>query len=180
MRITGISTTWLDYPDNRSQAVIVYFSGCSHGCKGCQNEKYQNFKNDESYSIEVQELIERVREACLKNRTNKVVFSGGDPLFPRNVKDAALVIDQLKNQYSLDICVYTGYNIEDVKHIYKNPCLSELSRPTFFKCGKYLEDLKRDSWGKSDQDMKWVSTNQNLYDENFNLVSLDGVYTFKS
>ena len=128
----------------------------------------------------MQELIERVREACLKNRTNKVVFSGGDPLFPKNVKDVALAIDQLKNQYSLDICVYTGYNIEDVKHIYKNPCLSELSRPTFFKCGKYLEDLKRDSWGKSDQDMKWVSTNQNLYDENFNLVSLDGVYTFKS
>ena len=27
MRITDISTTWLDYPDEKSLAVIVYFSG---------------------------------------------------------------------------------------------------------------------------------------------------------
>ncbi len=180
MRITGIDATWLDYPDSESQAVIVYFSGCSHNCEGCQNKKYQNFENDESYQIEINELIDLVDKACRKNRTNKVVFSGGDPFFPRNVFEVALAIDQLRDHYSLDICVYTGYNIEDVKKIYENPSLSALSKPTFFKCGKYLEGLRRESWGKTDQDMRWVSTNQNLYDENFNLVSPDGIYTFKS
>lgn len=180
MRITGIDTTWLDYPDNESQAVIVYFSGCGHGCPGCQNKKYQNFENDESRQIEVHELIDLVSKACQKNRTNKVVFSGGDPFFPKNATEAALTIDQLRDHYSLDICVYTGYNIEDVIKIYEKPFLCTFTRPTFFKCGKYLENLKRDSWGKSDKDIRWVSTNQNLYDENFNLVSSDGIYTFKS
>ena len=97
MRITDIGTTWLDYPDEESLAVIVYFSGCSHACPGCQNEKYQNFENDESYQISIAELIDLVDKECQRNRTNKVVFSGGDPFFSKNVAEVTLAIDQLKD-----------------------------------------------------------------------------------
>ena len=108
------------------------------------------------------------------------MFSGGDPFFSKNVAEVVLTIDQLKDHYMLDICVYTGYSIEDVKKIYERPALKSFSRPTFFKCGVYREDLKRNTWGKTDESMTWVSTNQNLYDSNFNLISSGGIYTFKS
>ena len=180
MRITDIGTTWLDYPDGESLAVIVYFSGCSHACPGCQNKKYQNFENDESRQISVAELVDLVDKECQRNKTNKVVFSGGDPFFSKNVAEVVLTIDQLKDHYMLDICVYTGYSIEDVKKIYERPALKSFSRPAFFKCGVYREDLKRNTWGKTDESMTWVSTNQNLYDSDFNLISPEGIYTFKS
>ena len=70
--------------------------------------------------------------------------------------------------------------IEDVKKIYERPALKSFSRPAFFKCGVYREDLKRNTWGKTDESMTWVSTNQNLYDDDFNLISPEGIYTFKS
>lgn len=178
MRITGIDTTWLDYPDNESLAVIIYFSGCGHACPGCQNKKYQNYRNDESRSISLEELRNIILEECDRNRTDKVVFSGGDPLFELNRDEVIILIDNLKDCSNVDICVYTGYNIEDVKGFYESDSFKGFLRPDFFKCGKYLEEFKRPAWGKTNEKMDWATSNQNLYDGDFNLLSPAGQYIF--
>ena len=126
---SNIQTTWLDYPDNLNLAVIFYMSGCIHKCKNCQNLSLQTPTKVYPSSI-VKDLI----SYCKRNNTNKIVLSGGDCLLNGvNLDLTNSIIDQCKD--ILDICIYTGYDINYVK-VNVHPGFK------FVKCGKYIEDLK--------------------------------------
>ena len=50
----SLGITFLDYPDCESHAIIVYFPGCHHNCKGCHSPKLKdhNYKNSTTYTID--------------------------------------------------------------------------------------------------------------------------------
>ena len=160
----NLQTTWLDYPDNVSLAVIFYTYGCIHKCKNCQNLSLQT--PVESYP---RGIIDEILMYCKRNNTNKLVLSGGDCLLKgANLDLTNAVIDKYSNE--LDICIYTGYDIDYVKaNVHKGF--------KFVKCGKYNENLKVEP-KKNDNYVQLASTNQELYDSNCRLLSSNGRYYF--
>ena len=167
IRYSSISTTWQDYPSKEDNAILIYFSGCTHNCKGCHNPDLlikNNFK-----SLSIQEFYDKIIELCDSNRTNKVVLEGGDPLSPNNIESTRSILNN--NYKKFLICVYTGYSIDYVKD-------NNIKGFEFIKCGRYEIDNKCESY-KNDVHLVLASKNQRLYDKNYNQVSNKNVYTFK-
>lgn len=159
--------TFLDYPDDESNAVLVFVMGCVNKCEQCQNPSFCNYSYPDSIPLDAEGLKEEIRLACLKNRTNKVVLTGGDPLAPKN---CPLIKEVLSSMPEIDFIVYTGHDIEYVKK-------QNVYGFKFIKCGKYVPSLHQGS-EKTDDYLKLASKNQQLYDENLNLKSAEGVYYF--
>lgn len=161
IHLIGVRETFLDFPDNESLSVIVFTEGCSHNCPGCQNKESQ-IQNPET-EITKEEFLQDILIRCERNQTNKVVFSGGDPLYHSGDTTEQLIeiletIDYLEN-HGFDCCVYTGYEFPKVKEIYETYG-KELTGPKFIKCGCYREDLKDINAGKTDDCFTLASTNQ--------------------
>ena len=164
----SFETTFLDYPNPDDIAVVVIMSGCIHNCLGCQNPKLQKlhepFINDFK-----KEIINHIKDLCKRNETNKIVLSGGDPLCPCNGNLTIDICRELGNN-GYEICIYTGYNIEEVKEM-------GLNGFTFIKCGKFDAHSMRES-KKTDEYIQFVNKTQNLFDSKFNQISKDGIYYF--
>ena len=161
---TYISESFLDYPDNSSLTLIFYMPGCSYNCKGCQNIDLQKF---EGY-LETTILTDLLYSSCKKSRTNKLCLQGGDPLFKENLYFTKYILSKLSNL--LDICIYTGATIKEVKKL-------GLSGFKFIKCGKF-DISKFIGSKKTDTYLQFASSNQQLYDKDLNLLSKDGIYYF--
>ena len=159
---------FLDYPDNKSLAIVVYMLGCEHNCNGCQNLELQDINYSGYNVIEItldifKNHIERVTN---ENRTNKLVLSGGDPLNDNNLD----FTKEFLKSTNFDVCVYTGYPIEYAQTL-------GLSNFKFLKCGRYMSYLNQRSI-KTDDYLQFSSKNQELYDSDFRLVSKNGKYYF--
>lgn len=160
----NLQTTWLDYPDNESLAVIFYTYGCIHKCKNCHNLDLQTPVTSYPSSI-----IDEIFTYCKRNNTNKLVLSGGDCLLKEvNLNLTNTIIDKYSKE--LDICIYTGYDIDYVKtNVHKGF--------KFVKCGKY-DETKKIEPNKTDTYFQLASTNQCLYDSSYQLLSNNGKYYF--
>lgn len=157
-----IEETFLEYPDNSSLAIILYMRGCSGNCIGCHNLALKEYKETPI------EVIEVLKEKCKKSNTNKIVLCGGDPLYSGNIALTNKIINELKETY--DICIYTGYHLEYAKN--------NVSKGfKYIKCGPYIQGLYIGS-NKTDEYIQFATSNQNLYDGNFNLLSKDGRFYF--
>ena len=106
---------------------------------------------------------------AIKNNTNKLVLSGGDPLSEHNREFTKQLL--IYNNY-FDICVYTGNQVSDVRQM-------GVYGFKYIKCGKFQND-KFQQQTKTDEYMTLSSTNQKLYDSEYNLVSSNGIITFDS
>ena len=163
MDIAGIQTTLLDYPSPSDFAVIVFMRGCSLSCDGCHNHELKIKKNR---THTVKELADAIRLKARSNRTRKIVLSGGDPLSTDNFINTQQLIDELGIYYY--VTVYTGQEQTSV---------SALTGFTFIKCGPYLKEFGVESIKTSDF-MQLSSTNQTMYDGNWNLISDAGRIEF--
>jgi anaerobic ribonucleoside-triphosphate reductase activating protein len=157
-----ITRTFVDFPDDDGDAVIVFVRGCQHGCKGCHSPSLQNFvKIKNAYS-----LVKDIQSVANSgNKTMKVVLSGGDPLHPFHIKKIGYVCDVLRS-LGYSICIYTGYNIDYVKNAFNGEF-------DFIKCGCYIEEEKQQS-GKDDKGMTLASKNQNFYNGKYKRLSKKG------
>lgn len=165
-----IGYSFLDYPDNSSYAMCIYIPGCEHNCENCHSKTLQTFQeNLNEYDIHnIKLLLNKNKDDETKRW--KIVITGGDPLHPNNLASTRLLINNLKKY---EICIYTGYNIEQIpKDI----------NVTYIKCGKYIEKYKTMSF-KNDKEMQLASTNQKIYlnwnlNNNYQLISKEGRLTF--
>lgn len=162
MRVVKYDTTWSDYPDDESIAIIVYFAGCESACNGCHNYELQSPEAGEETSVD--ELCVSLKELGRKNRTNKVVFSGGDPLYKGNVQGVSEFLKLHGDEF--DVCIYTGFKIEFVN----------VDGAAFYKCGMFDANLLSDFIGKDEEKMVFASTNQKLYNSKKELVSKGNEY----
>jgi len=164
-----LQETFTDYPDNESQAILVYFLGCNHYCVNCYNIELTNYDSDKGKEITIEELYKEILKKSQSLKTNKVVFSGGDPLYKKNLDFTRKFLNNYKDVF--DICVYTGHPIEYVKN-------KEIKNFKFIKCGKYNGNLKTQSF-KCDEYIQLASTDQEFYGGMYNKISRNGRYYFK-
>lgn len=165
--VAHIGSTWIDYPSPDGIATIVYFTGCEHYCEGCQNIELinTNFKKGTKFSIS--NLMDVLNINVIKNRSLKIVLSGGDPLHPKNIEFAK----QLLENKVYDFCIYTGYNIEYVKH-------NDITNFKYIIVNKF-DKTKQVPSQKTDEFFQLASTNQEIYNKDFELISKEGKLIFK-
>lgn len=170
MILVNSQCTFIDYPSADDWAVIYFFSGCCNNCANCQNIKLQSVEQTTYKSVisSAEDLYNIVIVDTKRNSTNKIVFSGGDPLFDSNRQLIKQFLDKYGNEF--DICIYTGYSIENVQQF-------GIRNFKFIKCGKYDETCKQIS-EKTEDHIQLASTNQNFYDSNYNQISINGVLRF--
>lgn len=158
-----ISRTFLDFPSDDGDAVIVFLHGCSHGCKGCHSPSLQEYVEVCSLHLLLDDIIDMSNRF---EKTRNVVFSGGDPLYNiHTIKQVEYLCNEL-HERGYKICIYTGHDIEYVKNYFTG-------KFDFVKCGCYIEEERQQS-GKDDEGMTLASKNQNFYDNKFKKISKDG------
>lgn len=162
-------TTYLDYPSPDGIAAVLIMPGCSHHCVGCQNPELQSLIYGPIDNIELMsEYCNKLLSLCKRNETNKVVLSGGDCLHINNRLFTRNICENFGNK--LDICIYTGYSIDEVKQM-------NIRGFKYIKCGKFDINNMQEAL-KTDDYIQFVNKTQNLYDSNYNQLSIDGRFYF--
>lgn len=101
--------------------VVLWTSGCSHGCKECHNpvtwDEFSGLLFDQTAK---EELFEELRKEYIAG----VTFSGGDPLFPGNRADISSLAKEIKKLFpKKTIWLYTGFVWDDIKELEVIPYL---------------------------------------------------------
>lgn len=134
--------------DGSGIRTVIWFQGCLHNCKGCQNPETHDMNG--GIVVDVDELKMKLKN--LKYQRG-ITLSGGDPFFQ---PDAALEIAKFAKSVGLNVWAYTGFTYEAL--------LSDKSRLDLLKNVDVLVD------GKFMMDKKSLnckfrgSTNQRLID----------------
>ena len=94
--------------------VVLWVSGCSHCCKGCQNPITWDVNGgvvfDESAKQEIFDQLD-------KPYISGIIFSGGDPLHSANRMDVRTLMAEIREKYpDKTIWLYTGDVWENVMH----------------------------------------------------------------
>ena len=92
--------------------VVLWVSGCAHGCRGCQNP----LTWDPDSGLEFDEEAERELFALLsRDYISGLTLSGGDPLFPGNRAEVCALLKEVRERFpEKDVWLYTGYTAEEV------------------------------------------------------------------
>ena len=93
--------------------VVLWVSGCSHRCDGCQNPQTWNpesgIKFDESAMNEILRELDH-------DYISGLTLSGGDPLYQRNLETISKIIDTVREKFpEKTIWLYTGYTREEIQ-----------------------------------------------------------------
>lgn len=130
--------------------VVLWVSGCSHKCEGCQNPITWN-AND---GIEFDEDAEKeIFNYLSKDYIDGITFSGGDPLYINNRKCVFELIKKInKNFPDKTIWLYTGYSWEEIKDI------EVIEHIDVIVDGEFIKEL-------NDNNLHWKgSSNQRVID----------------
>ena len=95
--------------------VVLWLSGCSHCCEGCQNPITWDSEGGLPFDAAAkQEIFDELD----KDYISGITFSGGDPLFYKNRADVAELIDEIREKYpDKTIWLYTGYEWETIRDL---------------------------------------------------------------
>ena len=77
-----------DMKNGTGLRVVLFVSGCSHNCRGCQNPDTHDFKSGELFD---KSAMDRIRKYLNHDYIDGITLTGGDPLHPANLTD----IDEL-------------------------------------------------------------------------------------
>ena len=130
--------------------VVLWVSGCSHGCKGCHNritwDPDSGLPFDEAAKEEIFTELE-------KDYISGLTLSGGDPLFPGNRHTIETLVREVKERFpKKTIWLYTGYSWEQIADL---PIMEFID---VLVDGKFIESLK-------DNKLHWRgSSNQRVID----------------
>ena len=111
MNCSGYEAT--DMLNGEGVRCSLWVSGCSHGCRGCFNQKAWSY----SYGAAFTEAdVERVLADLARPFIKGVTILGGEPLDPQNIDEVYKLILRIKEVYGedKDVMVYTGYLFEDI------------------------------------------------------------------
>lgn len=130
--------------------VVLWVSGCSHRCVGCQNPITWDEKDGLLFDGKAKEEI---FQELKKEYVSGVTFSGGDPLYPSNVNEITLLAREIKEMFpQKTIWLYTGALYEEIAELeimkYVDVCVD----------GEYVKEL-------GDTKLWWKgSSNQRVID----------------
>lgn len=139
--------------------VVLWLSGCSHGCYLCQNPQTWNPNGGIPFD---DESIKEIFDELSKDYISGITFSGGDPLYSGNLDDVSRLISTIHKLFPIKtIWLYTGFTWDQTM----NPTNSDdiLRKEIVSQCdvvvdGEYIDELR-------DITLKWRgSSNQRVID----------------
>ena len=140
--------------------VVLWLSGCSHKCKGCQNPQTWSVDSGIPFDEEAEKELFEVLE---NDYISGITFSGGDPLHDNNIKDVLNLINKIRLLLpEKTIWLYSGYIWEDI-FLPTRDELSRIRRDIISQCdvfvdGRYIDELRNIT-------LKWRgSQNQRVID----------------
>ena len=155
----------ITYPDMNNGdglRVVLWLSGCSHHCKGCQNPQTWNPNSGIPFDDKAfNELFNELE----KDYISGVTLTGGDPLYINNLSGVYGICHFVKRHYpKKTVWIYTGYTWEEICKLYGEGSYGNDARQLILKyCdvlveGEYKEELR-------DITLKWRgSSNQRVLD----------------
>lgn len=168
--IYPFSESFLEYPDDESHCITIYCMGCDNSCDECHNKDFKNpnYTSQKTRTFTIDELIQEIHVFANKANTDKLVLCGGDFLASCNIYFTKQLLNAIGSIY--DICIYTGHSIDY--------CMSNgIDGFTYIKCGGYKKELKQPV-EKTDTHFSLASTNQAIYDSQYNCLTQQGILTF--
>lgn len=137
----------ISYPDQNNGdglRVVLWLSGCSHKCKGCQNP--QTWDVNCGIPFDQTAKDELFRELS-KDYISGLTLSGGDPLNKYNLDDVLDLVTEFNNKFSnKTIWLYTGYKIVGINDklfvLDPNVITDRIYEPQKIE-NRILEDTKR-------------------------------------
>ena len=128
--------------------VVLWVSGCTHHCEGCQNPITWDLAGGLPFDEAAEEEL---FEALSKSHISGITFSGGDPLHPFNRSEVFRLMKKCKELFpKKTVWVYTGFLWEDVKDI------EDIKYADVLADGRFVKEL-------NDNNLHWVgSSNQKI------------------
>lgn len=124
----------------------IFVSGCTHRCKNCFNEEYQDFNYGNNWTdVETQLIIEYLKDDNISGLT----LLGGEPMQNLYLID---VIRKVKKEVNKSIWIYSGYTYDQI--VNDNKKLELLKECDVLVDGLFVEellDLKLKFRGSSNQ-----------------------------
>lgn len=159
--------------------VVLWLSGCSHKCKGCQNLQTWDANSGIPFDESAKEEIFRELD---KDYISGLTLTGGDPLFESNLDDVLDLVTEVNERYNTlqdtnEICLssthksiwlYSGYTWEqlfedddfDIKGVI---CENQTRRAIVLSSDVFVDGRYIDS--QKDLSLKWRgSKNQRVID----------------
>lgn len=131
----------------------VFVSGCTHKCKDCFNEEYQDF----NFGIKMDELSKKNIIECL-NITKRLSVLGGEPC--QQGWDMIEFLKEMKHETNCNIWLWSGYTFEELL----NPKVGKSYQRSILENIDVLVDGKFIS-SKKDLSLKFKgSSNQRIID----------------
>ena len=130
--------------------VVLWVSGCTCYCKGCQNPQTWNFNSGKLFNVAaIQEICAELEKPYISGLT----LSGGHPLESNNIEVCTILCKYLKLRYpTKTIWLYTGWKWEEISH------MEIMKYIDVVVDGQYIEE-------KKDITLKWRgSKNQRVID----------------
>ena len=130
--------------------VVLWVSGCTHHCDGCQNPITWDLAGGIPFDEAAEEEL---FEALSKPHVSGITFSGGDPLHPFNRQEVFRLMKKCKELFpEKTVWSYTGFLWEDVKDLEGMKYVDVLAD------GRLVKEL-------NDNNLHWVgSSNQKIVD----------------
>lgn len=104
--------TKADMLNGEGLRVVLWVSGCSHHCPGCQNVLTWDEQDGVNYD---DDTIKEIFHELEQDWCSGITLSGGDPLFLQNRKAIRDLVLSIKELYpTKTIWSYTGYTFEEL------------------------------------------------------------------
>lgn len=129
---------------------VLWVSGCSHHCRGCQNP--QTWPSDSGIPFDEAAKAELFANLS-KDYISGVTFSGGDPLCACNQETIGALIAEIREKFpNKTIWLYSGDVFENIRDLPFLPMVDVMVD------GPYIEELR-------DVQLRWKgSANQRVID----------------
>jgi anaerobic ribonucleoside-triphosphate reductase activating protein len=95
--------------------VVLWVSGCTHACPGCQNPITWDLHGGIPFDEDAkEELFTELKKDYIEG----ITLSGGDPLHPCNQEEIGTLIEEIHNSYpNKNIWLYTGFTWDEIKDL---------------------------------------------------------------
>lgn len=104
-----------DMKNGEGLRVVLWVAGCGHSCPGCHNPITWDADGGLPFDREAEDEL---FEALAPEHIAGLTLSGGDPLFPANRSDIAVLCARVRQRLpDKTIWLYTGYAWEEIEDL---------------------------------------------------------------
>lgn len=146
--------TYPDMNNGEGLRVVLWLSGCSHKCKGCQNPQTWNANSGIPFDESAKEELFKELD---KDYISGLTLSGGDPLFESNLDGVLELVAEVNKQYnSAQYIVGDDKNNHNILNANANKIrLSSPKKSIWLYTGFYWEEIFEPAF--TEQSTKWIN-----------------------